>query len=191
LPTLLDEFYLGGPDANISDSKIAVYSGMLGCSYSFAQFFSNFPLGLASDRYGRKPFMLLGTFAILINNLAFVFIESYGLAICARLFCGFLVANNSIVRSYLTETTDETNRTQGFTVVNVAHVLGMITGPVIGGFLSRPAENLPGFDSAFFKTHVYSLPFVSLTVLSFIIFALILFCLPESQRLEKKDEPLL
>ena len=80
LPYLV-AWYLG-PSA--SDHDISVYSGILGAGYSFAKIFTSYPLGLASDRWGRKPFLILGMAVMLIVNLVLIINRSFWIALIMR-----------------------------------------------------------------------------------------------------------
>jgi MFS family permease len=134
----------------------------------------------------------MGTVSILLNNVAYTFITNYWLALATRIACGLTVANNVIARSMLTEITDENNRPGSFAMLNVFHVLGIICGPIIGGFLSRPAHSMPGsvFDNEFFQEHEYSLPFIVVAGITAIVLVLMACLLKEPER-ARKHEPLL
>jgi MFS family permease len=126
------------------------------------------------------------------SNIAFIFIRSYRLALLARTLCGLTVANSAIARSYIAETTTEGSRPGAFAALNVFSILGMIAGPLIGGFLSRPTTAMPGsvLDNEFLSERVYSFPFVVLACLSLLVLITTVIGLKESKSV-KKSEPLL
>ena len=82
--------------------------------------------------------LLLSLFANAVTNLFLAFATNYSAALIIRIVAGLLVAGQVVARSAATDMTNSTNRTGVFTLINVGQIFGMIIGPSIGGFLSRP-----------------------------------------------------
>ncbi|KAI0244144.1 hypothetical protein L0F63_001160 [Massospora cicadina] len=81
-------------------------------------------------------------------------------AMTTRFMGGVLNGNVGVVKSMISEMTDKTNRTKAFSFISMMLGLGFIVGPVLGGFLTHPAENFPQLfgNVQFLKDYPYFLP---------------------------------
>jgi len=82
------------------------------------------------------------------------------LAVIGRLISGILSGNLGVLKSFLTEVTDDTNRGAGFSYLSLAWAIGTIIAPLAGGLLSNPTEKYPSTFSqhGLFHTYPYLLP---------------------------------
>ena len=78
-----------------------------------------------------------------MGMLIFGLSKSYTQAVIGRCITGLLNGNIGVVKSFLTEITDDSNRGAAFSCMSVAWALGTILGPLIGGLLCRPAITYP------------------------------------------------
>ncbi len=120
-------------------------------------------MGALSDRYGRKPLLLISQATTCISFIMLGLATSLELVILSRLVDGLFGANLSTAQAALSDITDETNRTRGLGVTGAAFGLGFIFGPVIA-LLSLELTNslaVPAFTAA-----IYS--FVSILVTAFL-----------------------
>jgi hypothetical protein len=87
-----------------------------------------------------------------------------------RSLCGFLNGNVGVVKSMLGEMTDDSNRGIAFSYWETSYGLGTIVGPMLGGLLVNPVEQIPWLfrDSEFFKENPYLLPCIVSSVISLI-----------------------
>lgn len=140
--------------------------GLLTASYAIAQLIGAPILGRLSDRYGRRPVLLvsiLGTFAgflllgfaepigrALSGTLAFASLNTIILSILfvSRILDGLTGGNISVVQAYITDVTDSSNRTRGLGLIGAAFGLGFILGPATGGILSEWGYAVPAFVAA-------------------------------------------
>lgn len=139
--------------------------GMLTASYAAAQLIGAPILGRLSDRYGRRPILvtsIFGTFLSLLllgaadplgNQLAGATGLSANILILALLFAsrildGLTGGNISVAQAYITDITDESNRSRGLGLIGAAFGLGFILGPAMGGFLSSWGFAAPAFAAA-------------------------------------------
>lgn len=122
--------------------------GFLIAAYPFAQFFGAPLLGALSDRYGRKPVLLLSLAGTALGYLLFglgVLKGSLPLLFAARALAGFMGGNIATANSATADiSTDTDSKVRNFGIVNAAYGLGFILGPYTGGKLSDPSV-LPWF----------------------------------------------
>eukprot|EP00842_Homolaphlyctis_polyrhiza_P005284 jgi/Hompol1/5757/HPOL_004681-RA len=168
-------------DFGVSDDDRAIgfYVGALASSFCVAQLFSSLPWGLASDRWGRKPIILIGLVANATTCALFGMSETYTFALFLRTLCGLFNGNVGIIKAVIGEITDSTNRGQAFAYWEAAFGIGTIfdvvlihicAGPVLGGLLVNPAEQYPGLFGKIelFKRFPYLFPCLVSAVISLI-----------------------
>jgi MFS family permease len=161
-------------DLGHAGPQLGIYAGLLAASFCGSQFCSSIFWGRFSDRYGRKPAIVLGTLGAAVGMLVFGLSNSYPQAIAGRMLSGFLSGNLGVLKSFLTEITDETNRPFGFSLISLAWSIGCIMAPLAGGWLCKPCEKYPSVfgTNGTFVQFPYLLPCI--TCVAFNIFAAIL-----------------
>ncbi len=143
-----------------------VVVGFLVASYAAAQLIGAPLLGRLSDRYGRRPILLLSVFGTLVGFLLLALAEPIGRGIAAliaseqvnffiigvlflsRVLDGLTGGNISVAQAYIADVTDEQNRARGLGLIGAAFGLGFIIGPAAGGALSQFGYNVPAFAAA-------------------------------------------
>jgi len=130
-------------DMGYTGHRLGYYCGGLAASFCTGQFCSSVAWGWLSDKYGRKPTLVLGTLGTAVGTAVFGFARSYPQAIAGRITSGLLSGNLGILKSYLTEITDDSNRTKAFAILQTSGSIGNIIGPLIGGMLASPAIRYP------------------------------------------------
>lgn len=125
-------------ELNTSESMIGVIAGV----YSLMQFLFNPVWGSLSDRYGRKPILVMSLFGSLISYLllSLVFsgvILSTTLLLISRAFAGVFAANISAAQAVISDITPPEDRTKGIGLISAAFSLGFVFGPALGGILSH------------------------------------------------------
>jgi DHA1 family tetracycline resistance protein-like MFS transporter len=159
LPRLLEQFEGG-------DISLASYIyGGLAAAYSAMQFLCAPLIGVLSDRYGRRPVILLALAGLGVNYFLLAFAPSLWLFALGRMIAGAFGATFTAAGAYLADVTPPEKRAQGFGLIGAAFGFGFITGPALGGVLG-------GVD--------IRLPFVVAGCLSLVDFAFAFFALPES-----------
>jgi MFS transporter, DHA1 family, tetracycline resistance protein len=128
--------------------------GLLGAAYPAFQFIGAPLLGRLSDRFGRKPVLIISQIGTLIGFLVLGLAHSLWALFLARIIDGLSGANISTAQAVITDSTNEKTRTQGLGLVGAAFGLGFVVGPVIG-FLSLSASgnnfHIPAFVAAGFS----------------------------------------
>lgn len=128
--------------------------GMLGAAYPVMQFIGAPLLGRLSDRYGRKPVLLVSQFGTLIGFLVLGLANTLWLLFIARIIDGISGANISTAQAVISDSTTEQTRTQGLGLVGAAFGLGFVIGPVIAFAslaLSGNDYRVPAFVAAVFS----------------------------------------
>jgi len=128
--------------------------GLLGAVYPVMQFIAAPILGRLSDRYGRKPILLISQVGTLAGFLVLGFANSLWVLFLSRTIDGLSGANISTAQAAIADSTNEKNRTQGLGLLGAAFGVGFVIGPVIA-FVSLLASNnnyhVPAFVAAAFS----------------------------------------
>jgi DHA1 family tetracycline resistance protein-like MFS transporter len=143
---------------------------LLLATYSITQLISAPILGRLSDKYGRRPVLLLSLFGSIITYVWLGFAESLMMLFLARAFNGFMAGNIATAFAYIADITTPENRAKGMGVIGAAFGLGFIMGPAIGGILAGPDAANANFQ----------LPALCAAVLSAIAFVIAIVKLKES-----------
>lgn len=93
-------------------------------------------LGRLSDRFGRKPLLLLSLAGTVVGFLMLGLARSLAMLFASRIVDGFLGGNISLAQAYISDVTDGKERTKGFGLIGAAFGLGFIFGPAMGGVLA-------------------------------------------------------
>jgi DHA1 family tetracycline resistance protein-like MFS transporter len=141
--------------------------GLLLASYSLMQFIGAPVLGRLSDRYGRRPILLISQLGTFVGFIMLGFANGLGMLFASRIVDGVSGGNISTAQAYIADISDEKNRAKNFGLIGAAFGLGFIMGPAIGGFLSQFGYQVPAFAAA---------------GLSFLSMALTFFLLHEPER---------
>jgi DHA1 family tetracycline resistance protein-like MFS transporter len=140
-------------------------TGLLVSSYAAAQLIGAPALGRLSDRYGRKPMLLVSLFGSFAGFLLLAAAEpagrwmagilpfgagtvTLGVIFSSRILDGITGGNISIAQAYISDITDEKNRAKGLGLIGAAFGLGFIFGPATGGALSRWGYGVPAAVAA-------------------------------------------
>ena len=142
LPVLIREF-LGGNNA-----QAAVYYGVIISTYATMQFLCAPVLGALSDRYGRRPVILVSLFGLGIDYLIQGWAPSIGWLFLGRIIAGIMGASITTANAYIADVSTPQTRAQNFGFVGAAFGLGFIFGPVLGGLLGAISLRLPFFVAA-------------------------------------------
>jgi MFS family permease len=125
------------------DEEVGKYSGYLVASFMLGQFIFSYFWGSLSDIIGRRPVLLIGLALTGISFLSFGFSTSYEMALFTRFLTGSFNGIVGVTKTYMSEITDVTNQSQGFGIFGFSRGLGIVAGPIVGGFLSNPSKKFP------------------------------------------------
>jgi DHA1 family tetracycline resistance protein-like MFS transporter len=124
--------------------------GFLVASYPIASFFASPVLGALSDKYGRKPVLLISILGTSISYFIFAYAiiaKNIPLLFISRFVDGLTSGNISVAQAVIADITKPEDRTKVFGSIGAAFGLGFILGPFLGGILSSP-EVLPIFSAS-------------------------------------------
>jgi DHA1 family tetracycline resistance protein-like MFS transporter len=123
--------------------------GLLVASYAAAQLIGAPILGHLSDRYGRRPILLVSICGTALGYVLLGVADALWLLFAARVVDGLTGGNISVARAYIADITDEKNRAKGLGMLGAAFGLGFVIGPAVGGWLSSGERYaLPAFAAA-------------------------------------------
>jgi len=118
--------------------------GPLVASFSVAQLASSPVWGRVSDRYGRRPTLLIGLSAAAIAYVIFGFAHSIWLLFASRLVQGAGGGTTGVVQAYVSDATDPAQRVRGLGWLSASTNLGVMLGPAIGSLASHLGPAAPG-----------------------------------------------
>lgn len=167
VPILPDVIRRFGTD----EAFVSTYFGYFISIYSFMLFIASPLLGSLSDRFGRRPVLLVALCGSGLDYLLMAFAPSLWLLFIGRIISGLTGASLTVASSYIADVSTDKNRTSNFGMIGGAFGLGFILGPALGGLVGTYGPNWP---------------FIIAAVLSLSNFLFGLFVLPESLPLEKR-----
>jgi len=138
LPALVGSF-------TASQTAQAWWYGAVTFAFSFANFFSSPVLGALSDRFGRRPVLLVGFCALSLSFFVTALATALWMLIVVRLFSGAMQSNASVANAYVADITPPEERARRFGMLGAMFGLGFILGPVMGGLLGAIDLRLPFF----------------------------------------------
>src|SRR5262245_19081995 len=137
-------FYAEGTAFNATPRTV----GLLFASYSIMQLIFSPILGGLSDKYGRRPVLLLSIIGTGIGFLVLGFATTIWMLFLGRILDGITGGNISTAQAYIADITTTENRAKGMGLIGAAFGLGFIFGPAIGGILSGWGIHTPFFFAA-------------------------------------------
>lgn len=146
-------------------SAVNDYYGYFISSYAVMQFFASPVLGSLSDRFGRRPVLLVSLAGTALDYLMMAFAPNLILLFIGRMISGLSGASFTVATSYIADVSDDSNRAANFGLIGAAFGIGFIIGPMLGGFLGQWGPTFP---------------FIGAAILNLLNFAFGLFVLPES-----------
>ena len=127
----------------------STYGGFLLAVFAIMQFFCAPIIGNLSDRFGRRPILLLALFGFGIDYIVQAVAPSYGWLFVGRVIAGFTGASFTTASAYIADlSTDETSRAKNFGMIGAAFGMGFVIGPAIGGLLSVWGVRAPFYGAA-------------------------------------------
>ncbi|PWR22031.1 MFS transporter [Zavarzinia compransoris] len=135
---------LAGGDAAAGSAAF----GVMQAAYAGATFVCAPLLGRLSDRFGRRPVLLLAMAGAAIDHLVAALAGSIGLLIAARFFAGVCGASSAAATAYVADSASPENRGRAFAIAGTVFGIGFVSGPALGGFLGEFGPRVPFYVAA-------------------------------------------
>ena len=142
LPLLIETFR-GGDTASAARTV-----GLFGMSWAAVQLFAAPLLGSLSDRFGRRPVVLLSNFGLGLDYILMALAPSLGWLFVGRLISGVTSASVPTAYAYIADVTPPDRRAKSFGMLGAAFGIGFVLGPAIGGLLGTFGPRAPFWVAA-------------------------------------------
>lgn len=129
-------------------SEAAKYGGWLGFAYASTQFIFSPVVGNLSDKYGRRPIILISLFAFAVDYIFLALAPTISWLFVGRVIAGLTGASISTASAYIADISTNEDRAKNFGMIGAAFGLGFIIGPVIGGILGEYGARIPFYAAA-------------------------------------------
>lgn len=156
-------------DGDISEAS--QWSGLLIFAYAIMQFICAPIIGNLSDKYGRRPVLLLSLLGFGVDYIFLSLAPTIWWLFVGRIIAGIFGASFTTATAYIADISTDKNRAQNFGMIGAAFGLGYIVGPGLGGLLSELGPRVP---------------FIAAAILTFINVIYGYFVLPESLSIENR-----
>ena len=166
LPRLIESFLHG--DASAAAGMLGVF----GTTFAAVQFFCSPILGSLSDRFGRRPVVLLSNFGLGLDYLLMAWAPALPWLLVGRIISGLTASSIPTAMAYMADVTPHERRAAAFGMLNAAFGVGFVLGPALGGILGSVNPRLP---------------FMAAAALSLLNGIYGLFVLPESLKLANRS----
>jgi len=137
LPALVEEF-LGGDTAGAA----RIY-GVFGTVWALMQFVFAPILGALSDRFGRRPVVLISCFGLGLDYVLMALAPSLGWLFVGRVISGITASSFATAAAYIADVTPPERRAAGFGLLGAGFGIGFVLGPAFGGVLGSIHLRLP------------------------------------------------
>jgi MFS transporter, DHA1 family, tetracycline resistance protein len=145
LPKLVESM-LGGNTARAAE----IY-GLFGTAWGLMQFVFSPVLGALSDRFGRRPVLLISTLGLGLDYILMAVAPNLVWLFIGRMISGITAASFSTAYAYIADVTSPEKRAQAFGLVGAAFGVGFVLGPALGGIMGDINPRLPFWVAAAFS----------------------------------------
>jgi len=129
-------------------ANAAIWGGVLTTAFAVMQFLCGPLLGNLSDRFGRRPVLLVSLGVMALSYLAMAVAGSLWLLLAARILSGAASATHATAAAFMADTLPTGQRGRGFGLVSAAFGAGFVLGPVLGGILGDMGTRAPFYAAA-------------------------------------------
>jgi len=126
----------------------ASYVGSFGTIWASMQFFSSPLMGALSDRFGRRPVLLLSAFGLGIDYIIMALAPNLTWLFIGRILSGITAASFSTASAYIADVTPPDKRSAAYGIYGATFGLGFILGPALGGYLGDIGLRYPFWVAA-------------------------------------------
>jgi len=142
LPKLVEEFFSG------DTARAAMIYGLMGTAWAVMQFFCSPIQGALSDRFGRRPIVLLSNLGLGLDYIVMALAPTVAWLFLGRAISGLASSSFSTAGAYIADVTPAEHRAAAFGKIGMAFGIGFILGPALGGWLGEIDPRLPFWGAA-------------------------------------------
>lgn len=142
LPKLVEGFLKG------DTARAAEFFGLFGTVWALMQFIFSPVLGALSDRYGRRPVILISCFGLGLDYILMALAPTLWWLFVGRVISGITAASYPTAGAYIADVTPPEKRAAGFGMIGAAWGVGFVMGPALGGLLGEVNPRLPFWVAA-------------------------------------------
>jgi MFS transporter, DHA1 family, tetracycline resistance protein len=143
LPDLIRQFERG------DFARASAVIGYFGLAWAAMQFIFSPLLGAWSDRFGRRPVILLSCLGLGLDYIFMAVAPSLGWLLVGRIISGVTTSNVATAFAYVTDVTPPEKRARPFGLISAAFGVGFVVGPALGGYLGNSNLRFPFWAAAF------------------------------------------
>lgn len=128
--------------------EAALWGGLLATSFAVMQFLCGPLVGNLSDRYGRRPVLLVSLAVMALDYVAMALAHTVWLLLAARIIAGVAAATHSTANAYVADISTPDQRAKRFGLIGAAFGIGFVAGPMLGGLLAGIDTRAPFWAAA-------------------------------------------
>ena len=129
-------------------ARAAVWGGVLSTAFALMQFLFGPLLGALSDRFGRRPVLLISLLVMAADYVVMALAGSIWLLLAGRIVGGITAATHSTASAYMADISEPHEKARNFGLIGAAFGIGFVLGPVIGGLLAEWGTRAPFIAAA-------------------------------------------
>ena len=126
----------------------ALWGGLLSTSFAAMQFLFGPVVGGLSDRFGRRPILLVSLVAMAADYLLMAVAGTIWLLLIGRIIGGITAATHSTANAYIADISKPEDKSANFGLIGAAFGIGFVLGPLIGGLLAEYGTRAPFYAAA-------------------------------------------
>ena len=142
MPALLREI----GDIPLADA--ALWGGVLATAFAVMQFLFGPVVGALSDRYGRRPVLLISLFVMALDYLVMALAQAFWLLFLGRIVGGITAATQSAASAAMADISEPSQKAARFGLIGAGFGIGFVFGPLLGGLLGEYGTRAPFYAAA-------------------------------------------
>ena len=142
MPDLIQELEAG------DIAEAALWGGVLATVFAVMQFLFGPTIGSISDRYGRRPVLLIALVAMAFDYVLMAVAGTIWLLVIARIIGGITAATHSTASAYMADISKPEEKSANFGLIGAAFGMGFVFGPILGGVLAEFGTRAPFWGAA-------------------------------------------